>query len=271
MRNTNLSIDLSRIGVTSSVSCDNGCFNPLAALDYAALNGFSLVQLYLDAQLITDQPARERIVECAQKYHLSSIIHAPGLLKVPDATDQLGVRAALHLLTCEKRPRVVYHFDETQSVEKSLAIIESLCAMGIIPCIENFHQLRGADKARQNYEKYLTLLSQIDKRSLHAIPVIDIPRVFHVALELADEDAYALTIEVLQRIGAMEFPVLFHLIDVKCRDQKRDQWCPVGQGIIPYSRIFREIAHLVRCDDIVLEFEDRENPLSSREFLQSVI
>jgi tetratricopeptide (TPR) repeat protein len=261
---------LGRIGVASSVSLDHGTFDPLVALDYAAQNGFSPVQLYLDPQIIRDSGTRKNVLARAEKHRLPIMLHAPGLLKLPEAVDGAVVRAALDLLVREKLRRVVYHFDETQSVEESLAITESLCALGIVPCIENFHQLRGAENARRNYANYLDLLSRIRERSLLVIPVIDIPRTFHEALELTDEDAYLLTIDVLRSIGSMEFPILLHLIDAKSRSQARSDWCPLGQGTIPYARIFREVAGKVRFDDVVLEFEDRENPPPSREFLKSL-
>ena len=74
-------------------------------------------------------------------------------------------------------------------------------------------------------------------------------------------------IDVLRHIGKMEYPVLLHLIDAKSPGQSRSDWCPLGKGIIPYARIFREVAGEIRCDDVVLEYEDYKSPLSSRGFL----
>jgi hypothetical protein len=271
MRKSNKSVKFDRIGVASSVSFKDGTFDPLVALDYAARNGFSPVQLYLDSQIVTDRGARENVLACARKHRLPIMLHAPGLLKLPEASEASIVSAAFELFAHENtRRRVVYHFDEIQSVEASLAITKLLCELDIVPCIENFHQLRGVKDARRNYAKYLDLLSRIRDRSLPAIPVIDVPRTFHEALELTDEEACSLTIDVLRRIGSMEFPVLFHLIDTRFRRHARSDWCPLGEGIIPYARIFRETAGQIRCDDVVLEFEDLENPLPSREFLKSL-
>lgn len=261
------SFKLGRIGVASSISLTNATFDPLAALGYAAQNHFSPVQIYLDDQVVKDRRARKNVLARVQKYDLPIMLHAPGLLKLPEATDAEIVAAALELLVCESSRRVVYHFDETQSVEESLAIVESLCALGIVPCIEKFHQLRGVDRARQNYANYLDLLSRIRDRSIEVVSVVDVPRTFHEALESTIEDACALTIDLLRRIGSMEYSILFHLIDAKSAAQSRSDWCPLGKGIIPYSRIFREVAGEIRCDDVVLEFEDYESPLPSREFL----
>lgn len=260
----------SRIGVASSVSLDKGTFDSLIALDYAARNGFSPVQLYLDSRIIESPPAREEVRARARAHRLTIMLHAPGLLKLPEVGNEPTIQAALELLADESYRRVVYHYDETQPVEQSMAATESLCAAGITPCIENFHQLGGAVSARRHYEQFLDLLLATSKKSLPVVPVFDIPRAFHPGLELTADDASRLTIDVLRRIGSMGLPVLLHLIDTRGPRQIRSEWCALGDGMIPYAQIFRSTADIVRFDDVILEYEDRENPLPSRDFLQSL-
>jgi len=257
-----------RIGVASSVSYNSGAFDQLDALEYAAEHGFAPVQLYLDDDLTADENLRKRVLACAQEHQLPLIVHAPGLLGSPESTETAPHnQAAIELLENEDRKRVVYHFDETRSVDDSFAATEKLCDMGIVPCIENYHRLEGPENARRNYSSYLKLLSRICERGLPAVAVIDIPRTFHERLGLSDEDAYKLTVEVLKRIAGMEYDVLLHLIDCSNRGMCRNDWCPVGSGAIPYTRIFQEVNGQVRFDDVVLECEDRHTPLLSREFL----
>ena len=43
----------------------------------------------------------------------------------------------------------------------------------------------------------------------------------------------------------------------------REDWCPVGRGVIPCPILLRG----VRPDAVVLEFEDEHNPIASRTFL----
>src|SRR5438094_904871 len=125
MSNSTKSLTLGRIGVASSVSFKNGAFDPLAALDYTARYGFSPVQIYLDREIIESRGARQAILERVQQRRLSMLVHAPGLLRLPEATEEMLVSAALELLARENCRRVVYHFDETRSIDEATVITES--------------------------------------------------------------------------------------------------------------------------------------------------
>lgn len=252
------------------MSFTDGTFDPLVAISYAAQHAFSPVQVYLDNRLVMNRIVRKNVLTTARKCSVPIMLHAPCLLRLPEATEASVIRAARELLTVELPPRVVYHFDETRPVEESLAATAAVFDMGIVPCVENFHQRGGAANARRNYAEYLELFSRIRGLAVPAIPVIDVPRVYHTKLRLTNEAAFAVIVEVLRSIGSMEFPVLLHLIDSTSRRQARCDWCPVGEGIIPYTRIFRGVAGVVRFDDVVLEFEDRDNPIPSREYLYSL-
>ena len=61
---------------------------------------------------------------------------------------------------------------------------------------------------------------------------------------------------------------MLHLIDSENLDMSvRNDWCPVGRGVIPYEVLLPQIASAVRLNAIILEYEDQENPLASRPFL----
>src|SRR5262245_27518519 len=96
--NLNSMMHPSRIGIASSVSLDKGAFDPLVALDYAVRNGFSPVQLYLDLRIVESRPAREEIRARAREHRLPIMLHAPGLLRLPEVGNEPTIRAALDLL-----------------------------------------------------------------------------------------------------------------------------------------------------------------------------
>ncbi|MCB0292982.1 MAG: hypothetical protein KDH97_22195, partial [Calditrichaeota bacterium] len=77
--------------------------------------------------------------------------------------------------------------------------------------------------------------------------------------------------QILNFFGNRRIPMLLHLIDVSDPAQSRHHYTAVGSGCIPYEQIF----HFIRktrplMAGAVLEFEDKINPLHSREYIEKV-
>lgn len=259
------------LGIADSVAFDKG-FDSLEAVNYAQSNHFQLVQIYLkDANAA--QLQQNALLKKQAAYGLKFMCHAPGLLNQIDIERYKYLFfSAKQILQASEDKWVVVHFDEHESIENALKLIEEICEIGLTPCLENYHPPKNFKSAERNYELYLKLLQETTKKEFPVKAVIDIPRIFHANLNLDFADANALTLRVFQQIHQLEIPILLHLIDSKTRAQQRTDWCPLGEGIIPFDYLFQQIFRTVNnIEAIIFEYEDRENPRLSLPFLSRYI
>lgn len=258
------------IGVATSVGWNGRTFDTFAALAYARQHGFPLVQVYLNPELIVSAAARQDVVRHAEGLRL--LCHAPALLGDGPGTAPEVTAAALDLLRDEPVKWVVHHFDEGQPVEITLAWVERLLAVGLVPCIENFHATLDRAAALRQYVNYLALFCRLRERN-HEVPaVIDIPRLFDQRLDLTSAEASDTTVHVFYELARLGVPVVLHLIDSASRAvADRQAWCPVGAGVLGYPELLpRLLAAGLDVPAVILEFDDRSSPLASRTYLKTL-
>jgi len=256
------------LSVSSAVAADVG-FDITEAVSYTIDNKFEGFQAYLNLQVLQSPEARHQIRTRCQQANIRLIGHAPATLTWTTVSEDSINVAARDLLAFEEQVLVVYHYDETVDTDHALACLEYLSNQGIFPCLENFF-IHGAETSEQCFRAYLQLLLRANEAGIEVLPVFDIPRLYNENVDLAHislniiEDAFA----TFRQIGK---PVIFHLIDVTSSSQERSSWCPIGQGIIPYEKIFKRLIHSeVSVYMTVLEYEDTTNPIASRGFFKTL-
>ena len=257
------------VGVANSVSFAQG-FDPLDTIDYAHRCGFGLVQLYLDERLLRDPELRRSVVAKAMEYNIELLCHAP----VPLADKVAGASSvcipARELMRNSRRKWIVYHFDESRSVDDNLLTVARLLEEDLVPCIENFHSAVGSVAAQNNYLRYLEFFKKVDAGSVYSI--IDIPRIFHCALDLSIDESSHLTLTAIRKLNDLNIPIVLHLIDCSDSDQQRKDWLPLGEGMIPYEALLGEIfGSGCKVDATIFEYEDKEKPLESRIYLEKLL
>jgi len=259
------------IGVATSVARASQ-YDAIDTLDYAHRNQFPLVQAYLDRQAVDDAGRRRAILERADSYGIELLWHAPGLMDPKTSTAPELLAAISHLTAGSRRKWVVYHFDEQQPVEESILLMEQLVRLGIVPCVENYHRINDPAMARVNYTNYVTLFRRARLSRLDVRAVLDVPRIFHSQVGLATEEAMTIAVGVSRDLGMSGIPVVLHLIDSTNQDMSaREDWCPIGRGVIPYAAMFPEIRSSAQLVGAILEFEDKSNPLTSVPFLRQFL
>ena len=103
---------------------------------------------------------------------------------------------------------------------------------------------------------------------LDIVPVLDIARLYHASVNLRHK-AFPLLDGAFEAFSFIKIPIILHLIDVKSDSQERKSWCPLGQGIIPYTEICGLLVQRkVSVHIVVLEYEDKVNPIASKQFLE---
>lgn len=254
------------VAVASSVSMD--CrFDTLAGITYAIDNEFKGFQVFINQQITTDPESRRMVRSTCKDNNVALIAHAPATLNWTNISDNSIISVAKDLLVSESKALVVHHYDETVSLEEALKCLQYLHDRGITICLENFF-ITGKGTSLDCFRSYLSLLSRAKHSGIPFMPVFDIPRLYdpkvnlsHIALELIKE--------AFDTFESIEAPIILHLIDAHSNSLERSTWCPIGQGIIPYVDIFRQLYQReISIYMTVLEFEDRVNPIESRRFLE---
>jgi len=254
------------LAVASSVSADRG-FDTLDAVEYAIDNEFKGFQAFINEQIVNNTKLRGKIRSICKDKHLTLIAHAPGTLNWDNVSDASVNSAAQNLLALESRVLVVYHYDETVGLEEGLECLKYLCDQGITTCLENFFML-GAGTSEKCFKDYLFLLTKAKTSGIDFVPVLDIPRIYDAKVNLAHM-AHELLEEAFNVFKSIEIPIILHLVDMYSATQERNSWCPIGQGRIPYMDIFGQMSQCkIPIYMIVLEFEDKVNPVESKRFLK---
>lgn len=257
----------SLLAVASSVAFQHN-FDNLQALSYAIENDFGSFQTYIDQRVISDPSLALQIAVTAKSHGIGLIAHAPGVLNEAIATDPAINAAIQAVLQFEQQRLVVYHHDEDISDDDALQAFTYLNGLGFTVCYENYFKPGGVE-ATSSFPSYLALVSKAKTAGIDLIPVFDIPRLYDEQLNLPAETALALIDDAFRMFRQLGTQVILHLIDGQVVSQ-RDQWCPIGQGKIPYSSIFnRVLEQRIPIGLVVLEYEDQVSPLASRTFLDN--
>ena len=127
--------------------------------------------------------------------------------------------------------------------------------------MENFYTAKTEMEIRE--EQALLLALNRDKL-LRFNLLFDVPRLYHCksvtpSLNIGEyEDRYF-------SLFSNEGPTFLHIIDSISYLQNKDDWCPVGKGIIPYKGL---IDKFNKCTDpiIIFEFESVDYLTQSRDF-----
>ncbi len=253
------------VGVANSISA-NFQFDPLDTIQFAKQSNFKLLQIYLNQSLLNDGKVLEKIL--AESDHFSDIFyHAEGQLN-EEFVESVYRKQLYNFLLRSDDPKYIIHFDERANVDKLIRVVDTLSKEPVKICIENYFQLTGKEDAERNLKKFLALFTLSSNFGNAIYPVLDIPRLFHSNLGFTQEESLEWCYQILNFFGNRHIPMLLHLIDTTSTDQPRRDFTTIGQGVIPYDKIFGFIKKTrPKLTGAVLEFEDKINPLQSREFI----
>jgi len=244
-----------KIGIATSLFKDNG-FNSFDTIDFAVANGIKTVQLYMSEQLEKDNNEIERIRQRFTETGLEMIVHSPYYLN-KKALDSHHLSALKRIFPDRARNFVVFHYDENSSVDEAIATAEDLTRAGLTVALENYYQGREEKDLRENINGYTTLIKKAMSLHLDLVPVFDIPRLF-----IEHFNTYSpafLTKLVLHSISTCTKDIILHIIDTTDVRQRREDWVPIGEGMIPYNEIFATMdEYKFNVLTAILEFESVE-------------
>ena len=255
------------MGVANSISA-NFDFDPLDTLQFALQGDYEIVQIYLSEKLLNTPPTLKKLKNGLKPFK-KVVFHAEGMLN-GDFFESAYRRKLYEFLGEIPEPNFIIHFDERENIDTLIKLVEALSAEPPNPrlYIENFYLAPGKVAAEKNFKKYLALFTLSSNFGHTVYPVFDIPRVFHEKLELAEAESLEWCFQTLNFFGNRKIPLLLHLIDAQQPGQSRHDFCALGEGYIPYEKIFRFMMKTrPRIAGAIFEFEDKINPLKSREYI----
>lgn len=254
------------IGVANSVSA-NFKFDPVDALEFALQSRFELLQVYLNQDLLNDGTRLERIAKHVGDFH-KVYFHSEGYLNQAFYDSDYRKKLFAFLDTVEA-PNFIIHFDERENIDVLIRLVEQLGSDGPTIYLENYFQMEGEEAAEKNLKKYQALFTLSNNFGNPLFPVLDIPRLFHENLGFAPEKSLEWCYQTLNFFGNRRIPIVLHLIDASATDQARASFTRLGEGYMPFDDIFAFIRKTrPTLEGIILEYEDKMNPLSSRDYIR---
>lgn len=262
-------MSIPRIGVANSISA-NFQYDPLDTLEFARQGKFEIVQIYLNENLL-DMKKVLAAIRNQQGGFKQVYYHAEGFLNEVFLKNEYRQKLYQFLQSVDS-PNYTIHFDEQSNIDKLIRLLETLGNEPAEIFIENYFSSSGKVEAEKNLKKYLALFTLSTNFGHTIYPVFDIPRLFHQDLGFTVGEALEWCYQILNFFGNRNIPLLLHLIDADAPDFSRLNFCPVGQGCIPYETIFKFIRKTrPNISGIILEFEDKINPLQSREYIRKIL
>ncbi len=251
------------IGVANSIS-KNFDYDPNDTFHYARNEGFDLVQIYISSALLQQSHWITRL-EKEVADGMTVVFHAEGDLN--DAFFKTPYYQQLReFVRRDSRPHYILHFDENVQVDHLVDVVEKIVPNDEIVYLENYFRHPGAAAAEKNIKKFMALFTLVLADQRKILPVLDIPRFFHANLQWSTSEALNWVFQLMNFFSLRNIPVLLHLVDYDDPQQRRHQFCPVGEGYIPYADFFRFIRKTdPLISGIILEYEDKLNPLKSRQ------
>lgn len=192
-----------------------------------------------------------------KKIKAKIICHSPHLLNLASQEETHAKNLCLFFPENQKK-FAVFHFDENETIENALQTISFYNSFDVIVCLENFYQLKTKDAFIKNHNIYTQVIHRAIEKNLNIVPVIDFPRLFIKPL-YETIDALFMTEVLLHDLSLATDEIFLHVIDFAKHTQKRDEWLPVMEGIMPYKDIFSYLEkYKFQVLSAILEFENLE-------------
>lgn len=257
------------IGVANSISA-NFQFDPLDTINFAKQKNFEILQVYLNDGLLDKSDALQSIGKASAEFQ-NIFFHAEGYLNEEFAKSEYRSKLYQYLNRIDD-PKYIIHFDERENIDKLIRLVDLLGKETANIYVENYFIGEGKVSAEKNLKKFLALFTLSTNFGTSIYPVLDIPRLFHEKLEFSEAESMEWCYQILNFFGNRHIPLLLHLVDYQSASQMRSEFTAIGDGYIPYDKIFSFIAKTrPHISGIILEFEDKINPLTSRDSIKDML
>lgn len=259
------------IGIASSVS-SNQNYDPLDTIRYAQQSNFEMVEILLYDEIIQQKNIADKIESLLKQKQLHQVFfHALQDLNRAVIKQDNQNNLFSHMKRLSDFP-FVFTFDEQEELEKTLETIEKLSTLfHNTPYLENNFYAQGEKNYEKNLRKYLAVFSLANIQTLTVKPLLNIPAFFNDG-EMSDESALQWCCQIFNFFSTKNIPMTLCLTDIHELRTDRTLPCPIGEGAIPYHKIFDFIKKTITpIEGIIFHYTDKINPLKSRENLKRIL
>lgn len=260
------------IGAANSISF-NQDYDPLDTLKFVQQTHFEMVQIYLNTNLLNNGEDLKKIKNFLNRSgQLPCYFHSEMPLNMKLVSSEY-YQLLYNYLESFDYFRIIFHYDEKEKLENILQTIQKLHRPDGRIYLENDFQLAGKSNAEKNLRKFMAVFSLSQNSDYSFYPVIDIPRFFTKKLGFTSEESLNWCYQLFNFFNDLRVPVLLHMIDAKDANQQKNMYCPLGEGHIPYKKIFNFLKknRVELIEGIIFEYLDKINTLKSRENLNAIL
>ena len=256
-------------GVANSISV-NFEYDPLDTIQFAQQSNFDILQVYLNETLL-DNPEVLKNIETNNSNFKHIYYHAEGFLNQEFSASDYR-KKLYSFLDKTDDPKYIIHFDERENSDKLIRLVDALSTENTKIYVENYFLAEGKEAAEKNLKKFLALFTLSTNFGTTIYPVLDIPRLFHKQLAFTESESLEWCYQIFNFFSNRNISLLLHLVDYVSNTQSRSEFVAVGEGCIPYEKIFNFIVKTrPKISGIILEFEDKINPLTSRDNIEELL
>lgn len=236
------------IGVATSVARDNS-FSWDDTVDFTLFHKLNSIQFYVPQnKILTKIPDH--------KYFKNIYLHLP--IEYDLNTDELLVFAS-NFKTYFNSNKLIIHQKESLSLQETFEIIEKYNNAGFFVGIEN--------EGSQDINSYFDLINFLSWQKCKFFVVPDIHRFyFNFALKHDESIIYKKIIKIFKYCNNSDIKIILHVIDSMSFKSNRNDWIPIFEGIVPYSRLFKFISnHHINIESLIFEYENYDHVTNSLE------
>jgi sugar phosphate isomerase/epimerase len=257
-----------KIGVATSIFAEKS-FDPFITIDYCKKNGISTIQHYLAPNHENDVGLIEKIKVESQNANLKVICHAHYPLDFSILEGDY-LRNISKIFPDSEQKLLVVHFNENKSADEAISVLKIINSFGLTVALENFYIGKSEESLNSNSENYLKVLSRAVHEKLNILPLIDFPRLF--IKQFAEFNPLIRTEDILNKLSDDYSEIVLHLIDFNSNRQERDDWVPIGDGLMPYGKIFDLLRKCnLTVDSAIIEYESAQLATGSLDTLNKLL
>lgn len=254
--------NLKNTAIASSVSTECG-WDPLDTLTFTREMGVNCAQLFLSEAYRKNTSLVKESSLLAWEWGIEILCHSPVDLTEEILNEEL-TEGFNTLLQYQDTRDIVVHHNPSVPLKQALHIIKEMKNRGLRVCLENFYP--SPEDIGSVIDDYLLLMKEA--QGLNCAAVIDVPRLY-VDPHIEEGSSRGFVEKLLT--GLKGIPLILHLLDCMETSHNRELWCPVGQGIIPYSELLTSLGDYPSVfEKIVLELDEKKHIEPSLCFLREL-
>lgn len=241
------------LGVATSIAIDNQ-YSWQDTVDFAKKNRLNTIQFYIPENIKIPQISNLPLFK-------NCYLHFPNDY---DSTLERCLSFSNDFKKMYNSEKIIIHQKEDLTFNESKIIIECINQNDLFVGLEN--------EGQTDLFSYFNLLEYLSKSVNKMFAVIDIHRFYNnYNSNYNNEEIIEMIFKLLEFCQSLDLKIILHIIDSKSFKNNRNDWVPIFEGIIPYSRLLNFIYNKkINIESIVFEYESLADVKNSLENMKKI-